>query len=109
VEQVAAIRWFLRKILKGNLPFYKASPIEAPILHFLCADEANVVDRVSRCGWRAVARNGIEEQVLAFDHMNLFHETNLPGMVETLLEWSKTMHPAQEPDVAQVTRSELSA
>jgi oxalate---CoA ligase len=109
IEHASTVQWFLRRVLKGNLPFYKAGPIEAPILHFLCADETNVIDRVSRFGWRALARKGIEEQVLAFDHMNLFHETNLPGMVETLLEWSKSKPLSPEPAENQITRFEVGA
>jgi oxalate---CoA ligase len=109
VEHVGAVQSLLRKVQWNKMPFYKAQPLEAPILHFLCANEANLIDREALIGWRTIARKGIVEQVLAFDHMNLFHETNLPGMVETLLEWSKTEHPDRKSDVAQTAQSEVSA
>ena len=66
VERLAIVQWFLRKALKGNLPFYKATPIKAPILHFLCTNESNLIDRESRFGWRAIARSGIAERVPCF-------------------------------------------
>jgi thioesterase domain-containing protein/acyl carrier protein len=109
VERLAIVQWFLRKAQKGNLPFYKATPIKAPVLHFLCTNEPNLIDRESRFGWRATARIGIEEEFLAFDHMNLFHESNLPKIVETLLRWSNSEQPAPRPETLESTRSEIGA
>jgi hypothetical protein len=84
------LRWFLRRAQEGYLPYYKAGSIDAPILHFLCTDERNIIDSSSRFGWRAVARRGIEEHFLILEHLNLFHECNLPKIVSTLLHWSRT-------------------
>jgi oxalate---CoA ligase len=109
VERRALVQWFLRKAQKGNLPFYKATPIEAPVLHFLCTDETNVIDRESRFGWRAMARKGITEEFVAFDHMNLFHESNLPRIVETLLRWSSSEQPVRAPEIVESTQSEIIA
>jgi acyl-CoA synthetase (AMP-forming)/AMP-acid ligase II/acyl carrier protein len=96
VERFATVKWLLRQILKGNLPFYEAHPIDAPILHFLCTNESNVIDRTSRFGWRAMACGGIEEQYTAFDHMNVFHESNLPKIVDTLLRWAGARQSVRE-------------
>jgi thioesterase domain-containing protein len=90
VEDASIVKWFLRRAQKGNLPFYAANPIEAPILHFLSTNQPNVVDRASRFGWREMARKGIEEQYTAFDHVNVFHESNLAKIVDTLLRWSSS-------------------
>jgi oxalate---CoA ligase len=109
VERNAIVQRFLRKAQKGNLPFYKATPIKAPVLHFLCANEPNLIDRESRFGWRKMARIGIEEEFLAFDHMNLFHESNLPKIVETLLRWSDNEQPAPRQETLESARSEMNA
>jgi thioesterase domain-containing protein len=109
VERFAIVQWFLREALKGNLPFYKATPINAPILHFLCTNEPNLIDRESRFGWRKMARIGIEEEFLAFDHMNLFHESNLPKIVETLLHWSNCKQPVPRPQTLGRARSQINA
>jgi acyl-CoA synthetase (AMP-forming)/AMP-acid ligase II/thioesterase domain-containing protein/acyl carrier protein len=109
VERNAAVQWFLRKAQKGNLPFYKATPIKAPVLHFLCVDEPNLIDCESRFGWKAMARKGITEEFLAFDHMNLFHESNLPKIVESLVRSSSQQQPAREPEIVGSAQSEVSA
>lgn len=101
VEQLAIVQWFLRRVRKGNLPFYKSRPIEGPIVHFLSANEPNIIDRNSRFGWRAMARGGIEEHFLAYDHMNLFHESNLPKMVDLLLLWLNIQRSAGRPGIAK--------
>ena len=109
VERVAVVQWFLRRVRKGNLPFYKARPIGGPILHFLSANEPNIIDRDSRFGWRAVARSGIEEQLLAYDHMNLFHESNLPKMVDALLRLANVQRCASGPGNAKSARPQANA
>ena len=109
VERVAIVQWFLSRVRKGNLPFYKARPIEGPILHFLSANEPNIIDRDSRFGWRAMARSGIEEQFLAYDHMNLFHESNLPKMVDALLKLANAQHSSGGPGIAKSARPEANA
>lgn len=86
-EHTRPIKWLFKRAQEGYLPFYEAGPIDAPILHFLCTDERNIIDSSSRFGWRAVAQRGIEEQFLALEHLNLFHESNLPKIVTTLLQW----------------------
>ncbi len=66
-----------------------------------------MIDRNSRFGWRAVALNGIEEQWTAFDHVNVFHESNLPKMVDTLLRWSDGRHLADQPGTGQGAQTEV--
>lgn len=88
MEQVPIVTWFLRWAQKDNFPFYEPRPIDAQILHFVASEEPNIHDRIFRFGWRALAQRGIEEHFIAFDHRNIFHESNLPKIVETLLEWS---------------------
>jgi acyl-CoA synthetase (AMP-forming)/AMP-acid ligase II/acyl carrier protein len=107
VQHAAIVQWFLRRAQEGNLPLYKARPIEAPILHFLCAHEPNVIGRDSRLGWRAMALSGIEEQYTAFDHVNVFHESNLPKMVDTLLRWSDGRHLVDQPGTGQGAQAEV--
>ncbi|MGO8760093.1 MAG: AMP-binding protein [Terracidiphilus sp.] len=93
VAQRAIVKSLLSRIERGNLPFYKPRPIDAPILHFVCSNEPNLIDGASRFGWRSMARRGIQEETTAFDHSNMFHESNLPRIVETLLRWSAAHEP----------------
>ncbi len=82
-----AVQRILRWAQYDYFPFYKARPIDAPILHFLCTDEPRRIDSASRLGWRKVARRGLEEQFVAHDHSNLLHESNLPTIVDASLHW----------------------
>jgi thioesterase domain-containing protein len=109
VEHVGVVQWLLCKVQWNKMPFYKAHPIKAPILHFLCAVEPNLIDREALIGWRSIASNGIVEQVLAFDHMNLFHESNLPKIVETLLRWSKQPQSSAEREILESSQSGIGA
>jgi acyl-CoA synthetase (AMP-forming)/AMP-acid ligase II len=88
LQRLPLVRWILSRIQDAYFPLYKVRPIDAPILHFQSTDVPNTPDRASRSGWKAVAPRGISEQFLAFDRANLFHESNLPRMVDTLLHWS---------------------
>jgi acyl-CoA synthetase (AMP-forming)/AMP-acid ligase II/thioesterase domain-containing protein len=90
MENAPVVQWFLHWAQLDYFPFYRPRPIEAPILHFLCSDEPAMVDIVTRFGWRKMAHRGIDERVVPFDHINLLHESNLPGIVDSLLEWSDT-------------------
>jgi hypothetical protein len=56
-----------------------------------------------------MAAGGIEEQYTAFDHVNVFHESNLPKMVDTLLRWSGAWHPAGQPRTGQSAQTEVKA
>jgi oxalate---CoA ligase len=87
VENAPGVKGFINWAQLDNFPFYQPRPIEAPILHFLCTDEPEMIDIVTRYGWRRMARRGIDERLVPFDHNNLLHESNLPGIVDTLLEW----------------------
>lgn len=87
VENTSAIQAILDWSRADLFPLYKARPIDALILHFLCRDEPSVIGSASRLGWRRVARRGIEEHFVPLNHQSLFHESNLPGMVEILLRW----------------------
>ena len=90
IENAQVVQKFLHWAQLEYFPFYRRLPIDAPILHFLCSDEPAMVDIVTRFGWRKMARRGIDERVVPFDHINLLHESNLPGIVDSLLEWSDT-------------------
>jgi thioesterase domain-containing protein len=87
MEHYAVTQKIIQWAQFDNYPLYKAAPIDASILHFLATDEPHMIQRESRFGWRAVARRGIEERFLPLDHPNLFHESNLPEMVETIRKW----------------------
>lgn len=89
-QRLPIVQWFLRWAQADYFPFYRARPIDAPILHFLCSDEPEMIDVVTRFGWRKVARGGIEERVVPHDHNNLLHESNLPEIVHAILSWSKS-------------------
>lgn len=90
IEHVPFIRRVLGWAQRGYFPLYSARPIHAPILHFLSADEAEPINSLSRFGWRSVARRGIEERYLAFDHASILHESNLPEIVDTIQRWTGT-------------------
>ena len=77
-----------RRIVGGSeidgLPLYKATPVDAPLLHILStdepyADQPRPFDPISRFGWRRFARRGIEERFVRFDHYNIFYEIQLAG------------------------------
>ena len=87
IESAPGVERFIYWAQLDNFPFYRPRPINAPILHFLCTDEPEMIDIVTRFGWRKVARRGIEEQPVPLDHNNLLHESNLPRIVGTMLDW----------------------
>ncbi len=93
VEHLSLVRWLLSRVQGGDFPFYRANPIDAPILHFLCADEQAILLNASRLGWRTVAHSGIEERFLDFDHSNILRESNLPGIVDILRRWIGFLEP----------------
>lgn len=93
LEPAPAVEWVLRHVQGGDLPFFRANPVDAPILHFLCKNGPNMLLNASRLGWRAVAHGGIEERFIALDHDNMFHESNLPWIANTLRRWSCTLQP----------------
>ena len=88
VQRLPFIRWILSRIQGAYFPLYKIRPLDAPILHFQCTDVQNPLDRVSRSGWRTVSSCEVLEELMPFDHANLFHESNLPRMVDALRKWS---------------------
>jgi acyl-CoA synthetase (AMP-forming)/AMP-acid ligase II/thioesterase domain-containing protein len=87
-QSLQLIQRFLKWAQQDYFPFYRAKPLDAPILHFLCTDEPQLIDIVTRFGWRKVARNGIEERYVPHDHSNLLHESNLPEIASVILQWS---------------------
>ena len=87
IENAPGVRWFLNWAQLDYFPFYRARPIDAPILHFLCTDEPEMIDIVTRFGWRKIALRGVDERLVPLDHNNLLHESNLPGIMDTLLKW----------------------
>lgn len=86
VQEMPLLRKFLRWA-QAAFPLYRSYAVNAPILHFLCTDEPHMIQSFSRFGWRKAATGGIEEKFLQSDHANLFHESNLPAMAQTLEEW----------------------
>jgi oxalate---CoA ligase len=90
VENVTGVRRFLNWAQLDYFPFYRGRRIDAPILHFLCTDEPETIDIITRFGWRRMANRGIEERLVPLDHNNLLHESNLPAIADTLLEWRNT-------------------
>lgn len=87
IERFSAVQRIIQWAQFDNYPLFEARPIDAPILHFLAMDEPHMMQRVSRFGWRAVARRGIEERWVPLDHANILHESNLPEIVDALREW----------------------
>jgi acyl carrier protein len=92
-ENTTGAQRFLQWAQLDNFPIFQPRPIEAPILHFLCTDEPEMIDIVTRYGWRKMARRGIDERLVPLDHNNLLHESNLPGIAGTLLEWCRIRTP----------------
>lgn len=89
VELSPTIAKFLAWTQAGFLPLYRPQLIDAPILHFLCADEPRIEENISRYGWREVAAKGITEQLVALDHPNTLHESNLPSIAQSISAWIK--------------------
>jgi acyl-CoA synthetase (AMP-forming)/AMP-acid ligase II/acyl carrier protein len=86
-ERVPGVQRFLQWAQVDYFPFYKARPLDAPILHFLSTEERAGFEGVARFGWRRVARRGVDERYLPMDHPNLFHESNLPKIIDNLQDW----------------------
>lgn len=86
-EQTSAVQWLLDWMASDYVSPYKPRPLDAPMLHIMCADEPSVVDSYARFGWRRIARRGVEEHVLPHNHFNILHESNLPQIAEILLKW----------------------
>jgi hypothetical protein len=86
-ESSRLVERYIQWAQRDNFPFFQRRPIEAPILHFLCTDEPEMVDVVTRFGWRKFARRGIDERTVPLDHNNLLHESNLPAIGAALVEW----------------------
>ena len=91
VEKMPAIRRLIQWSQHGYFPVYKVGAVRVPMLHFLAADEPDLIDNLTRFGWRSVARQGITEHTFPHDHSNLFHESNLPGIVSALVEWTRPL------------------
>ena len=93
VEHLRPIRWLMRHAQKGYFPFYRARALSMPVLHFLCEDEPVDLMREARQGWRRICRAGVKEDLVGFDHQNVFHEANLPLIVRTLCSWDPAAQP----------------
>lgn len=102
LERISLLQKLISWAQAGNLPFYRARTIEAPILHFLCADEPRAEVVEMRSGWREVAHRGIVERQVGHDHPNTLHESNLPGIVHAILEWREVQ---SKPDASLVQQS----
>lgn len=90
VEDASGVHRFIQWAQADYFPFYRSRPIDAPILHILCTEEPEMIDVVTRFGWRKMASRGIDERYVPLDHNNLLHETNLPEIAGMLLEWCDT-------------------
>jgi len=87
IEHKARVQSLLRQAEFEYFPLYRAHPIHASFLHILSSEPTIDFDSDSRFGWRSIARGGIEEQYVAFDHYNIFDESNLPQIAKTLTTW----------------------
>jgi acyl-CoA synthetase (AMP-forming)/AMP-acid ligase II/thioesterase domain-containing protein len=104
IENFSTFRRILEWTQDDDYPVYKVHPVDAPCLHILSADEPNSLDAMgaaARFGWKSYARRGIEEQYVAFDHHNVFHELNMPKIAEALRGWCSAQsgglkHPAKD-------------
>ena len=93
IEGTSLVQRIIRWVELSYYPLYKPRPLDAPLLHFLSADEPTVhdsLDAACRFKWRTIARGGIDEEYLAFDHYNIFHEFNMPKIAEVLKRWCGT-------------------
>ncbi len=99
VEHVHFVQWLMRKSQEDYFPFFRARTIDAPILHFLASAGMGTTGgmggggmdagrNASRLCWRDVACRGIEELIVPLDHLRLFDESNLPCIVNTLMQWT---------------------
>lgn len=86
-ERAPLVQKFFTWAQLDYFPFYKPRSLYVPILHFITTDEHAGFDGAARFGWKKVARRGIDERVLPTDHPNLFHESNLPKIIDSLREW----------------------
>lgn len=87
IEHLAPVQGLLEWARFEQFPLFKARPIDAPFLHILCTDEPDAIEAFARFGWRRIAQRGVEEHFVSFNHQNVLHESNLPGIVEILLRW----------------------
>jgi acyl-CoA synthetase (AMP-forming)/AMP-acid ligase II/thioesterase domain-containing protein len=101
VENAAIVRRMLNWVEGENMPLYKVRPLDAPFLHILSTDDLIENDLrdffpISRFGWRRVALRGIAEKYVAFDHINIFQEANLPVIADTIYRWCGVSEPIRE-------------
>jgi acyl-CoA synthetase (AMP-forming)/AMP-acid ligase II/thioesterase domain-containing protein len=90
IEQNSVVRKLLRVVQVGHFPLYRPRPIEVPVLHFLCQEEPRILSGAARFGWRDMVRRGIREAYVSHDHSNLLHESNLPKISVTILQWCES-------------------
>jgi acyl-CoA synthetase (AMP-forming)/AMP-acid ligase II/thioesterase domain-containing protein len=107
MENVPTIRRIL-EWAEEDYPYYRVVTLDAPILHILSSNEPSVLnpsEAASRFEWREYVQGGLEEQYVRFDHHNVFHESNLPVIVDTLLRWSKL--PAKKQNAREPAQASM--
>jgi acyl-CoA synthetase (AMP-forming)/AMP-acid ligase II/thioesterase domain-containing protein len=101
IANVAVARHIVDWSEIDGFPLYKATPVDAPLLHILSTDDPREgqprqFDPTSRFLWRPLARRGIEERYIPLDHYNVFYESNLPVIAETISRWCGASNEAEE-------------
>ena len=87
-QNTSLAQWTIKKSLEEYFGFFTPQRILSPILHFRCVIERDRFETASRLGWRKYACKGIEERVYTVnDHHQLFRESHLPQICETILHW----------------------
>jgi len=87
VEHVPFVQRIIQWGQDEYFPYYKARPVDAPLLHILSTIDSLNIHSDPRLGWRSIARGGFEERHLTLDNWNFFHESNLPIIADALLKW----------------------
>jgi oxalate---CoA ligase len=99
IENAAVARRIVDWSEIDGFPLYKATPVDVPLLHILSTDlpgkdQPRQFDPASRLRWRPLARRGIEERFIPLDHYNVFYESNLPVIAETISRWCDASNKA---------------
>ncbi len=94
-ERVGVVQRLVKWAHISYFPFYKPRPVDASLLHILSADEPTSIDAFDadcRLRWRSSVRGGIEERLVAHDHYNVLHESNLPEITNVLIRWCSALN-----------------
>lgn len=98
LDKLPPVHKFIRWAQSGYFPLYRAREVNVAVLQFLCVEERGR-EADARFEWRKLALKGVTEKQIAFDHANVFHESNLPAISSTILQWTDSESGANSEEI----------